>query len=254
LAYCLPTLQKLFASKECVKSQLNFLHCLVKIVGRCHPLRWEGHEPQSLDEFKWNEGVEATWNDVLGKSQSRFDKIGEVVEGGSALFGADLKFQIPLDEPIDATLFTVLVANHMPLEYPSNIKFNLKCRLFALGSTLIKLHNCLCQLEDGELSVFSGIVGVVRKSFRRVWCVACPVMNPYAKPNFILQIIRWIIKDWIANETSLGGEVCVERNVEGHESESDDDEQLMSIPEFEHAVGVACIGGDDEGGGGGGGR
>lgn len=101
---------------------------------------------------------------------------------GLARYGPSLKLPVPVGEPIDATLFNCLLNNKIPLEFPSAVKYNLKCRLFSLGSVLIKIHNCLLQREGNSSGEYSGLEIALRKCFTR---------------------LKYVISDSIKNETKL---------------------------------------------------
>ena len=109
---------------------------------------------------------------------------------------ASLKLALPPGCPIDATLFTCLMENRLPSNFPSHIKYDLKRRLFSLGTKMMKvrkfmdaklsqftfkanhlfsqIHNCLLQPEveaDGDKfvkGIYSGLAHILRKCVTRL--------------------------------------------------------------------------------------
>lgn len=52
---------------------------------------------------------------------------------------SSLKLAIPIGAPIDATIFNILMENRLPLNLPTHIKYDLKQRLFSLGTKMMKV-------------------------------------------------------------------------------------------------------------------
>jgi hypothetical protein len=172
--------------------QIEFFARLLHIFDRHPPIVADGvpdtpfHEIAFVVKYKeladWDR-----WEALLRESDAKIDALPEELLADLAAVGSVLQLPVPIGQPIDATLFTVLQMNRLPIEFPPRVKYDLKCRLFALGARLIKLNNCLLQREindEGEWQPgeYSAMCEVLRKCFVR---------------------LKWVISDSIRNETKL---------------------------------------------------
>jgi hypothetical protein len=119
------------------------------------------------------------WELHCAESQARLQQLPSDLKEELEATGAMglCQLNVPVGEPIDATVFQCLMQNRLPLELPSTIKHDLKQRLFKVGTVVMKMHNCLCQ--PGE---YQGLEPLLRKSFAR---------------------LKYVLTDAIKNETSL---------------------------------------------------
>jgi len=119
------------------------------------------------------------WEAHVAAGQARFDSLDDELRAELERTGAmaDVKLPVPMGDPIDSTIFVTLLNNKLPLDLPSMVKHDLKRRLYHVGTTIIKMHNCLAQ--PGE---YQGLEMLLRKSFAR---------------------LKYVLTDAIKNETSL---------------------------------------------------
>lgn len=192
VTHCLPLFMKDFVEQkpmdyaEKVNVQVDFFAKLLHFIGRQAPYRGvEGLPETALGDHRfvtkyperqasWDE-----WEAHLAKFGAKVDALPADLKAQLAKCGAleALELPVKLGDPIDATVFTCLLQNKLPLELPSTVKYDIKKRMFALGTTVIKMHNCLCQ--PGE---FQGLEPLLRKCFAR---------------------LKYVLTDAIRNETSL---------------------------------------------------
>ena len=119
------------------------------------------------------------WDALIQSTQDELDGLDDEIKEGLEVSGglAGLKLAKPVGAPLDSRLFDIVKNNKLPTDLPSAEKYELKQRLFELGTLLLKMHNCLCQ--PGE---YQKMELVTRKCFTR---------------------IKYILADSIRDETDL---------------------------------------------------
>ena len=117
------------------------------------------------------------WERLVQASQTRFTEVSAELQCKLNETGAMGMITLPEVFGLDATVFEVIRKFKLPLELPSAIKYDLKRRLMYIGTTLMRMHNCLCQ--PGEYECLGPIL---RKCFNRV---------------------KYILSDATKNETKL---------------------------------------------------
>jgi hypothetical protein len=178
IAECLPLLKDEFVIDkpidygERIDVQADFFVRLLHIIERRPPyLGISGLSEISLSDSSFvlknlhRSGWEK-WEALLLQSQGRLDALSEDLKSDLERTGAmtQLKLAIKPGQPIDATLFKCILDNRVPMEYPSAIKHDLKQRLFNVGTTILKIYNCVIQP-----GLYQGLEILLRKCFRRLF-------------------------------------------------------------------------------------
>ena len=127
---------------------------------------------ESVRKEGWDE-----WERPVQTSQTRFTKVSTELQEKLNETGAIGMITLPEVNGLDATVFEVIKSFKLPLELPSAIKYDLKRRLMYVGTTLMRMHNCLCQPGEYEC-----LAPILRKCFNRV---------------------KYILSDATKNETKL---------------------------------------------------
>ena len=190
LTKCLPRLMEEFvvgksmdhAERETV--QIEFYTRLLHILemGRTADVP-DGTTPLAeLSYINKDDERKSSWDDwdaLIQTTQDELDGLDDEIKAGLEVSGglAGLKLAKPVGAPLDSRLFDIVKNNKLPTDLPSAEKYELKQRLFELGTVLLKMHNCLCQ--PGE---YQKMELVTRKCFTR---------------------IKYILADSIKDETDL---------------------------------------------------
>lgn len=208
-----------FAEKPQV--QVDFFSKLLHFIDRHEPMIVPGlpetdfSQLSIIQKYPERKASWDKWEQFVAASQSRIDNLSDDLKEALERTGAmsQLGLPVPIGQPLDATLFSAIVAQKLPADIPSMVKYQLKKRLFHVGTTVVKMHNCLCQIGE-----FQGLETILRKC--------------YAK-------IKYMLIDAMANETTLSDQ-------SGALTKVDEDEVAAAAAEEGEVVVVDESGGQAE--------